>query len=178
MKKSLYFVSFAVGALLGSAASYFVLKKKFEKIAQEEIDSVKEAFNKKNEVVEPVEPNEVVKEITDDKEVDLKEYNSILESNGYGGDVVVSSEPSYVKVISPVELGDIEHYRIIGLTYFADGILADDKGNIVSVEDTIGSYALTQFGEYDDDAVHVRNSKKEVDYEVLLDERDYSEVYK
>ena len=44
MKKGLYLLTFAVGAVAGSAASYFVLKKKFEKITQEEIDSVKEAF--------------------------------------------------------------------------------------------------------------------------------------
>ena len=69
-------------------------------------------------------------------------------------------------------------YDIISLTYYADGILADDEGNIINVDETVGSFALTQFGEYDEDAIHVRNTKLEIDYEVLLDERHYSEVFK
>lgn len=180
MKKSLYLLSFAVGALAGSAASYFILKKRFEKIAQEEIDSVKEAFRNKHdeestENVEAVEEHTPVYE--DVKEAELKEYNDILKTNNYGGDSVVKETPSYIRIISPVELGEDECYKIVGLTYYADGVLVDDKGNIVNVDDTIGAESLKYFGEYDEDAVHVRNMKLETDYEVLLDERDYSEVF-
>ena len=172
MNKSLYLVSFAVGALAGSAASWFILKKKYEKIAQEEIDSVKEAFSEKHveQVVEEAE-----QESTDERIVQLNNYNKIIEETGYAGEEV-NKEPSYVKIISPVELGDV--YDIISLTYYADGILADDEGNIINVDETVGSFALTQFGEYDEDAIHVRNTKFEIDYEVLLDERHYSEVFK
>ena len=42
--KFVYFAVFAVGALVGSAASMHYFKKKYEQIAQEEIDSVKETF--------------------------------------------------------------------------------------------------------------------------------------
>ena len=181
MKKSLYLLSFAVGALVGSAASYFVLKKRFEKIAQEEIDSVKEAFRNKHDE-DPTENVEATEEhgpvYEDVKEAELKEYNDILKSNNYGDDNVVKETPSYIRIISPVELGEHDYYRIVGLIYYADGVLADEKGNIVDIEETVGSFALTQFGEYDEDAVHVRNTKLETDYEVLLDERDYSEVFK
>ena len=41
--KALYFVAFFVGAAAGVAASFKYAQKKYEKIAQEEIDSVKEA---------------------------------------------------------------------------------------------------------------------------------------
>ena len=180
MSKSLYLVSFVAGALAGSAASWFVLKKKYEKIAQEEIDSVKEAFSYKqaeaySEKDEDDKPADEDCEDPDENDSELKAYNKIIETNGYNANE--AKKPSYTKVISPVELGDIEWYKIVGLTYYADGVLADEDGNIVNVDETIGAYALTQFGEYDDDAVHVRNTKLETDFEVLLDERDYSEVF-
>ena len=183
MKKSLYLLSFAVGALAGSAASYFILKKRFEKIAQEEIDSVKEAFSYKlaETIAEETEGHGPEQEESKTvKEANIEAYNNILKETGYGGDgeTVAKSNPSYIRIISPVELGEHEYYKIVGLTYYADGVLADEEGNVVNVEETIGSYALTQFGEYDEDAVHVRNAKRETDYEVLLDERDYSEVFK
>lgn len=177
MNKGLYLITFAVGALAGSAASWFILKKKYERIAQEEIDSVKEAFKKRYSVEHEESEEKDEKAADDDKEKDLKAYNDVLNTTKYGSDAVTKKSPSYMRVISPVELGDIEHYSIVGLTYYADKILADDDGNIINIDETVGADALTQFGEYDDGAVHVRNSKTQTDYEVLLDERDYSEVF-
>lgn len=60
-------LAFAAGAVTGSIATYFVVKKRFEKIAQEEIDSVKEVFNRrlKEENSEPepkCSPNQVHEE--------------------------------------------------------------------------------------------------------------------
>lgn len=47
MKNGLYFVVFALGAVSGSLGAWQFAKKKYERICQEEIDSVKEAFRKK-----------------------------------------------------------------------------------------------------------------------------------
>lgn len=176
MKKSLYLISFAVGALVGSAASYFALKKRFEKITQEEIDSVKETFTYKQ--------GETIAEKTEthsdeDKKDDMVSYSKILKMNNYSRDTVdEENPPSHIEIISPVDLGEFQHYVVVGLRYYADGVLADEEGTVVNIEETVSSYALTQFGEYEDGAVHVRNTKREIDYEVLLDERDYSEVGK
>ena len=41
---------FAVGAAIGSAATWYFVKTKYERIAQEEIDSVKEEFSKGSHV--------------------------------------------------------------------------------------------------------------------------------
>lgn len=170
MNKSLYLVSFVAGALVGSAASWLILKKKYEKIVKEEIESVKEAFS--NKVVEEHIEKDVSK-ATDDKEIE--EYHNILKETGYAGEEL--KEPDYIQIITPVELGDRDDYDIVSLTYYADEVLADDDGNIIDPADTVGAFALTQFGEYDDDAIHVRNNKLKIDYEVLLDERYYSEVF-
>ena len=45
----------AVGAAIGSAVTWKLVKTKYERIAQEEIDSVKEVYSRKEESSEPVE---------------------------------------------------------------------------------------------------------------------------
>ena len=44
MNKARGFVMFVLGAAVGSVATWQYTKKKYERIAQEEIDSVKEIF--------------------------------------------------------------------------------------------------------------------------------------
>ena len=79
-------------------------------------------------------------------------------------------------VIPPEEFGETD-YEIISLTYYADGILADDMDDIVDdVDDIVGADSLTHFGEYEEDSVFVRNDLREVDYEILRDPRKYSDV--
>ena len=41
------FFTFVTGLVIGSVVTYVVVKDKFEKIAQEEIDSVKEVFGRR-----------------------------------------------------------------------------------------------------------------------------------
>ena len=77
-------------------------------------------------------------------------------------------------MISPDEFGEFEDYRTINLSYYADEVLADEDDNIIEdIEGTVGEESLSHFGEYDDDAVHVRNDRIKCDYEILLDERFY-----
>ena len=44
-------------------------------------------------------------------------------------------------------------------------------------EEHIGDDALGHFGEYEDDSVFVRNDEEQTDYEILLDGRNYHDVY-
>lgn len=82
-------------------------------------------------------------------------------------------------VISPDEFGEFEDYDTISLTYYADQVLVDDGGDkIEDVDDVVGMESLTRFGEYEDDSVFVRNDRLRCDYEILMDERTYSEAQK
>lgn len=47
MSKTTGFVMFVLGAAVGSVATWQYVKKKYEQIAQEEIDSVKEIFSRR-----------------------------------------------------------------------------------------------------------------------------------
>ena len=82
-------------------------------------------------------------------------------------------------VISPEEFGEFEDYERISLSYYADQILADeDDEKVEDVDNVVGLESLAHFGEYEDDSVFVRNDRLKCDYEILLDQRTYSDVIK
>lgn len=169
------FVMLTIGAAIGSVVTWKLLKTKYEKIAQEEIDSVKEVFSRRK--TEETKPEEKIEE-TNEEETVAKEYNDILKSNGYSNgekEYIVRKGP---RVIRPDEFGEIDEYDTLSLCYYADKVLTDFNDNIIDdVEDTVGTDSLTRFGEYEDDSVFVRNDKRKIDYEILLDERNYKDVY-
>ncbi len=192
MKKGLYFVTFIAGAAIGSVTRWYCLNMKYERIAQEEIDSVKEVFAKKEAHSRAKEVAEGGKKVIEgfndgirraaeqakDKP-DVREYAAILKKTGYATGVNQEEEEQTVKdgyspyVISPDEFGEFEEYEKISLTYYADGVLADDNDEVVDdVEDIIGD-ALNHFGEYEDDSVFVRCDERKCDYEILLDTRSF-----
>ena len=79
-------------------------------------------------------------------------------------------------VITPEEFGDSD-YAIISLTCYTDGTVTNEKNKIVAnVDELIGLDSLDHFGEYEDDSVFVRNDALQIDFEILKDWRDYSEV--
>ncbi len=194
MKKELCFVMFATGAAIGSVITWYCVKKRYERIAQREIDSVKEVFAQKKlcSQTKLVKAEEKLAERLDDgikraaeqakDKPDVREYAAILKNTGYATGVNQKEEDQTVKdgyspyVISPDEFGEFEEYEKISLTYYADGVLADDNDEIVDdVEDIVGD-ALNHFGEYEDDSVFVRCDERKCDYEILLDQRTFAEV--
>ena len=82
-----------------------------------------------------------------------------------------------ISIISPEEFGEMG-YQTINLTYFADGVLVDDRYGVMEedeLEMAVGRDSLSHFGDYEEDSVHVRNEQREIDYEILLDPRTYEE---
>lgn len=188
MKGKSYFAMFVAGALVGSAAAWYFAKQKYEKIASEEIESVKRVFsgNRKDKETGEHEGLEYSRLMAEQakKKGDIAEYTAILQRTGYAGqsDNDIGEERSgnmkkdYPYVISPDEFGEFDDYERISLTYYADGILTDDNDDIIEdVEDVVGD-GLEHFGEYEDDSVFVRCDERKCDYEILLDQRNFSDV--
>lgn len=191
MNKATGFVMFVLGATVGSVATWQYTKKKYERIAQEEIDSVKEIFSKRESAadVEIVTPEpQTAKVGKPEEKPDITEYAARLEREGYtnysnvsAGEKKEEQEAIEMKpyVISPEEFGEFEDYERISLSYYADQILADeDDEKIEDVDNVVGLESLTHFGEFEDDSVFVRNDRLKCDYEILLDQRTYSDVIK
>lgn len=192
---------FAAGAAIGSAVTWKVVKAKYEKIVQEELESIKEAFadrigetqgqnedDTESEADEEsdgsdrqidwdeLEDLDEEDEEDDSCDEDLNEYERLVENytNEKGGAKKMEKEPY---VIAPYDFGELDDYSQIELTYYDDGVLEDDEYNIVTdADELIGPKALTTFGEYEDDAVFVRNERLKADFQILKDYRTYDEA--
>ena len=176
---------FVMGAAVGSAITWKLIKTKYEQIAQEEIDSVKERYSKKESVKpkkEKAAPDEESTVSKGNKEV--AEYAKKLHDLGYtdyttksdkSENVSVSGDKPYV--ITPESFGEFDDYRTESLYYYTDGVLADVDDDIFEdVHEHIGSDFASYFGEHEQDAVHIRNDKLKIDYEILMSQKAYSEV--
>lgn len=177
MSKKSLIVGFAIGAVTGSIAAWHFLNKKYEQLVQEEIESVKAAFERYyTEVENIIIEKPVVEETTVSKE-EKEEYKEVVAETSYSScDLTNGCSDPYV--ITPEELGGEQgEYNVLSLTYFSDGVLADDRGEVINIANAIGEEALEHFGIYEDDAVHVRNESWNTDFEIFLDERKYTEVF-
>ncbi|MCC2832073.1 hypothetical protein [[Clostridium] innocuum] len=171
---------FILGGLFGSASTWNYVKKKYEKIAQDEIDSVKKTFS---DMVKKPDDNEDIKSKEKASEKDKTIYNDILDNVNYSS----YSEPEKNKEVKPVDgpyvippedFGEYNDYEALSWTYYADKYLADEDDDLVDdIEGTVGYDSLNHFGEYEDDTVFVRNEDLKTDYEIMLDERKYADIY-
>ena len=180
---------FASGAAIGSVVTWKLVKTKYEQIANEEIESVKEVFGRgRRAETNPVEDAVIVDE--DDDDEDLDKCEKILDSNGYRKYSDSNDEENKGRkerdimnepyVIPPETFEEDEDHDVETLLYYADGVLTDEHNNpIEDVESLVGEESLTHFGDYPDDpdTVYVRNERTMTDYEILADDRKFSEIY-
>lgn len=165
---------FVSGAAIGSIVTWQFVKTKYEQLAQEEIDSVKETFSKREEARTKADEAK--------EKPNLMEYASKLQENGYSKYSNVGKEEDKNAmdkpyVISPDEFGEFEDYDTISLRYYADHVLTDEEDELVEdVDDVVGLDSLNRFGEYEEDSVFVRNDRLKADYEILLDLGNYADI--
>ena len=112
---------------------------------------------------------------------DILGYREQLDESEEEDGVVLEKLPKRGKeepyTITPDEFGENESYQQINLTYYADGKLADEDDRIIEdIDGEIGFDNLDKFGEYEDDALFIRNDFYRCDYEILLDHRNYDDV--
>lgn len=184
---------FAAGAAIGSVVTWKVVEARYERIVQEELESIRETFT----VVGSDDPQEQTEESDEEgrpectgqinwdeledldeenEDDDKAQYAKIVKNytNEKGGAIMTTKEPY---VISPYDFGELDDYHQIELTYYADGILEDEEYHIVTnADELIGPKALFTFGEYEDDSVFVRNEHLMTDFQILKDYRTYSEA--
>lgn len=206
MNKLYILGSFVLGAAAGAGTAWYILKDKYERLAQEEIEEVREhyyikmkadklqeeTYSKPDPVESPSDISERAKNkpditeyakklsemdytnysshynVVDDEDLEEEEINPILYEYATDGDPIV---------IPPCEFGTEDTYSCITLTYYSDGYLTDeDKRPVENIEMTVGADFTDHFGEFEDDAVHVRNDRLRVYYEIIADDREYADV--
>ncbi len=183
-------ISGIIGAIIGAAGAYFVTTKVLEKQYQAREDaavaSVREALGKSRP-----KPQEVTKqEETAEKAIHKPSINDYakytksyiskenepidgMETANLNKEIGALNDNPYV--IEPQEFGMME-YETVSLTLYADGTLVDEDEVPLSkeeAEDMVGKDAVSHIGDYEEDAVHIRNDLKETDYEILRDEQTW-----
>lgn len=192
MNKSLLsnIVIFATGAAIGSVVTWKLIEYKYKKIADEEIASVKEVYSRKYGTPED-RSGDVMVPSQYDNQGDITEYAAMLNDLGYTGksdgeggaedmDDIEDVDIHEIYVISPEDFGDKHGYDTESWSYYADGVVTDEYGEVQTTSDIanhIGRDFYKHYGEYEDDSVHIRNDVYECDYEVLKDLRNYYDVY-
>lgn len=182
-------VIFTVGALAGAAGAYIYTKDKYEKLIDEEIQSVKDRYKKKAEETKKEEqkpaeePSEIVKEeykdiVKDNKYVNYTKYMGENEaSNDKPVEDEVVEHTDFPYAIDPEEFGEEPGYDTITYTYFADGVLVDDVDDVVDEpEIMVGLENLKIFEEFGASAVYVRNDIYRMDIEILKDDWNWSDI--
>lgn len=176
---------FTAGAAAGSLVTWRVLKTRYDRLMEAEVASFEETLNNmyNNEQDDTEEVSEESEEDPDlcepyEQPVTYHDtYERTVKDLGYSNTEVKGMVKPVV--ISPNEFGELEGYEIITLAYFSDGVLTDELDvPVEDVEGTVGRESLTTFGEYEDDAVHVRNDRLHAYYEILFDMRSYHDDVK
>lgn len=195
-------IVFLMGVTIGGGAVWYLTKEKYAKIAEDEINSVKEAYarreQKNNTQRTDIPPDEGVVQVraatgkVQDKG-DITEFARRVQGDNRYTNYSTTSVPEKpaglqedsggegVKapyVISPEDFNELEGFTPVSLTYFADGVLADERGIIVENPEELIGDGLQHFGEYEDDSVFVRNELLKCDYEILRDLGTYEEFRK
>lgn len=203
MKKIIYgAVIFAVGVIVGNVVTAELIGAKYRKLADEEINSYKEYYaskhSAKNDEAEEVEeseevPEEEIEKVTEN-DSKLKEYSKLLKDVGYISDGsekntkekepgTVEDEDNFI-LIPPEEFGEIDEktgevFDMVTLVYYADDVMLyyEDQHQVDDIEHLVGKEFRDHFGDYEEDAVYVRNMRNQTDYEIIKDEDKYYDIF-
>ena len=184
---------FATGALVGAAVAAKAVREKYQQEAEEEIAEMREYYRElkkeatkvdtteddtkeeSKEDFRPIEELAEAEEIIKDKGyVNYTNYNDTDYSENNKEEQVDEDE---IYIIDPEEFGgENGEYDTATLTYFKDGVLADEVDEIVTYNIIGGEENLQPFKDYPDcTAVYVRDDNIMVDYEILRDPYQYDE---
>lgn len=194
-------LAFLIGAAIGAAVTRQAFKDKYEALAEEEIEAMREYYAE----------SDLEGMTDDDYEKHVKEYTEVFDGAGTtikniayrkpntartsynkppllsvvasdaAGDEPKSIDPDKPYVITIEDfMNNCQDFDKASLTYYnEDDTLADEQEEaITDVYMTVGDDALLRFGDGSDDPdmVYVRNERLGSDYEVLRVNKSYQET--
>lgn len=163
-------IIFLIGGVAGAAATYMYINKKSEERINDEIKKLHNYHTGDKKIVP--DDNRNSSDCSLEKNADPKvELDKKIKELGY---IKKEEDMSRIQVIPPQESWE-QDYPTITLTYYEnDGVLADEKGKIISnADELVGKDFASHFGEFEEDSVYIRNDNLKVYYEILRDYGDY-----
>lgn len=171
---------FAAGTLVGAAVAAKAVREKYQQEAEEEIAEMREYYREKEQKRKEAEECEAIAEETESeyKEIvkdegytNYTQYNDVKPEEKIDDDVEDEWIPS---IIDPEEFGEDPSYDTATLTYFKDGVLADEVDEVMDPK-MVGEENLKIFDEFGARSIYVRNDEHMIDFEIIRDEYPYSE---
>ena len=174
---------FGAGALVGAVVAAKAVREKYQQEAEEEIAEMREYYREKEQKRREAEEYEAVAEVKEETESEYKEivkdegytnytqYNDVKPEEKIDDDVEDEWTPS---IIDPEEFGEDPSYDTATLTYFKDGVLADEVDEVMDPK-MVGEENLKIFDEFGARSIYVRNDEHMIDFEIIRDEYPYSE---
>lgn len=210
MKQFNVYAGFFVGAAVGAAASFyisfFILKKKYDKLLQEDREqfrkdlenpeiakffyetALKKAKDEKEnpDIVDESGtdiPKPFKRDKSDRKAVDYtsfykKPVDERIVEEADNEAYELTGDPTAVPVIiSPDEYGDDDTYAKISLLYTTDGVLIDENDEKFENYEAICPDYEEHFDEYEADSVCMRNDRLRCYYEILRSLKSSKEIF-
>ena len=175
IKDKLWLLATSTAYILGIATGILIAKEHYRKLANEEIDSVKAAFDRQMERAKAgqEQAEQCAKEAVDTNLKNIQHYECLLREKGY----VPDEKPEAAVYIHPDEFGEIDDYNVSTIIFYEkSGVFADEMNQPIDDEEwegMLGCGVVKHFDEYESDRVCVRNDETRTYYEVLLDEGEY-----
>ena len=193
----------SIGGYTGYKIGYRVSKKKYENLANVEVESLKKHYSglldKGKDIQKPksklttdrpiVKDNAPINETKGKKVLTGKDYGKQYRT---GTDMErIPGNPSYSEIthLKKEEVDTTKPYIItsdefqeselecVTLFYTVDKVLTDDDYNQINNIGIVGGHViLEQMGMYDSDCLYVRDEKNGIDYEILLEERTFNKL--
>lgn len=172
---------FVLGVVSGTFVGAQIAKKKYEEIANEEIEEIRAYYKEREKEVKEIEEPKAV-EAPEEKSIEVeerKQYNNIIKRGNYMA--VDEEEQNNVcdeaYPIDPSEFGNDGKNATETLTYFADGVLVNEVDEVIEDPDlVVGRHHIDIFNEFPDaTCVYVRNDLDGTDYEILKDDWCWSD---
>lgn len=163
---------FTVGAAIGSAVTYILMRRKYENIEVYTDADLNQEYGQDDDATYSHEDSEA-----DSKEQDMVQYHKYVKR--YSGNSLMDDVEENMKgvtdvdrpyLISVEEYAELDDYEVISLYYYEDDVLTDELGNVIDdVDDTVGIDNLKKFDDIGVDSIYIRNDARQSDYEVLRD---------
>lgn len=179
MKNVLYLVTFIAGAAVGAIAGITYVKKNYDiSEKKEEAEKEKTSNSDIKESVAENEQEELIRRTNADilKSVDdpdqKKHVESILNqytamTSMYGSDTISTKSEPYK--ILPDQFSEFEDYSAIELTLYSDGVITDDRDDIIDNPEELLGKSFRQLFDEGSDELFIRNDDRCTDYAIYKD---------
>jgi hypothetical protein len=178
MKQLLYFFA-GVGA--GAYIGYTIAKKKYENLADEEVASVKEAYENKyreEKIKEKVDKVVTMAEdIVKENNYIPTEVNIVDEDDVFEDDFPKEERAEHPYIIDVYDYEDFYHgFEKTCVTYYAgNNVLVNDAMEEIDIDSHIGLGNVNHLLEQESVTAFIRNERLGTDFEVLFEDGEYTD---